>query len=75
VKRLRVLRAREIVAALRKAGFEIDHQTGSHARLRREGPLAAFVTVPMHGGDVPRATLRRILAQAGLTPEEFDELV
>jgi predicted RNA binding protein YcfA (HicA-like mRNA interferase family) len=74
VKRVPVLRAREIVSALRKAGFEVVHQTGSHARLRREGSPPAFVTVPIHGGDVPRATLRRILDQARLSVEEFTEL-
>jgi predicted RNA binding protein YcfA (HicA-like mRNA interferase family) len=75
MKRLPVLRAREIVAALRKAGFEVDHQTGSHARLRRAGTPPVFVTVPIHGGDVPRATLRRILAQAGLTSKELAQLI
>jgi hypothetical protein len=30
--RLPVLRPREVVAALLRAGFYIDHQTGSHAR-------------------------------------------
>lgn len=75
MKRIPVLKAREIVAALRKAGFEIDHQTGSHARLRREGSPPAFVTVPIHGGDVPRTTLRRILVQARLSVEEFVELL
>jgi len=75
MKRLPALRAREIVAALRKAGFEVHHQTGSHARLRRVGTPPVFVTVPIHGGDVPRATLRRILAQAGLSSEEFLRLI
>jgi predicted RNA binding protein YcfA (HicA-like mRNA interferase family) len=72
--RLPVLRAREVVAALEKAGFRI-HQTGSHARLRRVSRPVVSVTVPIHGGDVPRATLRRILVQAGLTVEEFLRLL
>ena len=75
MKRVPVLRAREVVAALRKAGFEVDHQTGSHARLRSQATPAVFVTVPIHSGDLPRATLRRILAQARLSVEEFLALV
>lgn len=75
MNRTPVLKAREIVAALRKAGFVVLHQTGSHARLRREGTPPAFVTVPIHGGDVPRTTLRRILAQARLSVEELSELL
>jgi predicted RNA binding protein YcfA (HicA-like mRNA interferase family) len=73
--RLPVLRAREVVAALEKAGFQVHHQTGSHARLRRVSHPVVSVTVPIHGGDVPRATLRRILVQAGLTVEEFLRLL
>jgi predicted RNA binding protein YcfA (HicA-like mRNA interferase family) len=73
--RFPAVRAREVIAALRKAGFEAQHQTGSHVRLRRPGSPQLSVTVPIHGGDVPRATLRRILSQAGLTVEEFRALL
>ncbi|MBS4029704.1 MAG: type II toxin-antitoxin system HicA family toxin [Ignavibacteriales bacterium] len=30
-----------------------------------------FTTVPHHMGDIPEGTLRAILIQAGITPEEF----
>ncbi|MBI2896831.1 MAG: type II toxin-antitoxin system HicA family toxin [Deltaproteobacteria bacterium] len=61
-----VVKAREVVAALRRADFAVHHQTGSHVRLRhRDGRR---VTVPMHGGDVPLGTLRRIAERAGIMP-------
>jgi hypothetical protein len=30
--------------------------------------------VPRHSADIPLGTLRSILNQAGLTPDEFDKL-
>jgi predicted RNA binding protein YcfA (HicA-like mRNA interferase family) len=33
------------------------------------------VTIPMHNKDVPIKTLRSIIRQAGLSPEEFIALV
>lgn len=31
----------------------------------------AFATIPNHTGDMPEGTLRAILKQAGISPEEF----
>ena len=67
---LPVLSPRQVVAALKKAGFEERRQRGSHLFLwhaKRE----AVATVPMHTGDLPRGTLRAIIRQAGLTDGEF----
>lgn len=66
--RLPAVRARDIVRALGKAGFRPDRQKGSHLLLRH-GPLR--VTIPMHGGDLKRGTVRSILEQAGITDDEF----
>jgi len=33
------------------------------------------VTVPLHGGDLKRGTLRAIISQAGLTVAEFISLL
>ena len=72
--RLPVCRSREAVAALRRAGFTVDHQTGSHAILYKpEHPNP--VTVPIHSGDLKPGTLRRIIKDAGLTVEQFAGLL
>ena len=72
--KLPVCRAREVVAALRQAGFSVDHQTGSHAILyKADHPNP--VTVPMHSGDLKSGTLRRIVKDAGLTIEVFKDLL
>jgi len=74
--RLPVLKPREVVAALLRAGFYIDHQTGSHARLLHRARADLHVTVPIHSKDIPPTLLKqRILRQAGLSPEEFLKLL
>jgi predicted RNA binding protein YcfA (HicA-like mRNA interferase family) len=49
---------------------------GSHHRMvHRDGP-SRQTTVPVHGNrDLPRGTLRDIIEQAGLTVEEFVNLL
>jgi len=73
--KLPVLSGREIIKALRRAGFEELRQRGSHViMIRRED--RRVVVVPVHGGrDVLPETLRGILRQAGLSPDEFRELL
>ncbi|MDE2142475.1 MAG: type II toxin-antitoxin system HicA family toxin [Elusimicrobia bacterium] len=69
-----VCRARQVLAALRRAGFLLHHQTGSHAILYKSGHPYP-ITVPVHPGDLKSGTLRRIIHDAGLTVEEFRRLL
>ena len=57
----------DVVRALRRLGFVVVRQVGSHIRLERG---AARVTVPAHSVIVP-GTLKSILRQAGITVEEL----
>ncbi|MFH1574290.1 MAG: type II toxin-antitoxin system HicA family toxin [Acidobacteriota bacterium] len=72
---LPVVKARECLKALQRAGFYIDHQTGSHARLFHRIRPELKVTIPIHNKDLPQGTLKSILRQAGLSVEEFLELL
>jgi predicted RNA binding protein YcfA (HicA-like mRNA interferase family) len=74
-QRLPTLKAREVVSALEKAGFQVSRTSGSHCRLIHASDPRRKVTVPLHGGDVRRGTLRAIISQAGLTVEEFIALL
>ena len=74
-EKLPVLKAKEVVRALERAGFYIHHQTGSHARLLHRTQTDLRVTVPIHSKDTPPSLLRRILKQAGLREDEFAELI
>jgi predicted RNA binding protein YcfA (HicA-like mRNA interferase family) len=66
---------RQVVQALRRAGFEEQRQRGSHLHLRRQSD-GKRVTVPVHQGQtIPIGTLRAILRDADLGVEEFRELL
>ena len=64
---------REVRAALERAGFVFRRQAGSQMILRRENPYARAV-VPDHK-QIRRGTLRSILAEAGMTVEQFLQLL
>jgi len=72
---LPVVRPRAVLAALRRAGFFVHHQTGSHVILRHDRDAIRRVTVPMHNRDLKRGTLRSIVRQSGLTIDEFVRLL
>jgi len=59
---------------LSKIGYEIDHQTGSHMILRHKEEPHRRLTVPNHK-ELAKGTLRAIIRQAGLTKEEFINLI
>ena len=61
-----------MLAALRRAGFEQVSQRGSHVKLRNSGGGTAIV--PNHA-EIARGTMRSILRQADLTPNEFEKLL
>ena len=72
--RVPILKPREVLRVLQKAGFVIHHQTGSHAQLRHSERPQLRVTVPRHDRfDLPVPVLRSIIRQAGMTVEEFLE--
>ena len=59
----------EAVKALRRLGFEVVRQEGSHIRMSKGN---VHVTVPNHRQLVPK-TLQSILRHAEITLEEFME--
>ena len=74
MKKLPLISGREAVKAFRKIGYEIDHQTGSHIILRHREPPHRRLSVPDHR-ELAKGTLRALIRQAGLTIEEFIELL
>jgi predicted RNA binding protein YcfA (HicA-like mRNA interferase family) len=69
-----MLQARELVAALKRAGFVEHHQTGSHLYLWHP-TKKRMTSVPMHPGDLKRGTTQAILKQAGLTEADLRHLL
>jgi predicted RNA binding protein YcfA (HicA-like mRNA interferase family) len=73
VSKLPQLSGRECVRALERAGFFVRRQEGSHIILRRTEPFAQVV-VPDHK-ELDRGTLRAIIRQAGITPDDLIRLL
>ena len=65
----------QLLRALRRAGWTVKRQTGSHVHLvhsKRPG----LVTVPQHAGETLKEwTVSSVLKQAGMTAEELRELL
>jgi predicted RNA binding protein YcfA (HicA-like mRNA interferase family) len=74
MSRLPTVTPRQVVRALKRAGFEEHHQRGSHLYLRHP-ESRRMTSVPMHPGDLPRGTLQAILRQVEITTEVFAELL
>jgi predicted RNA binding protein YcfA (HicA-like mRNA interferase family) len=72
---LPVVTPRQLIRALRKAGFFVHHVRGSHHYLKHPDKAGLLVVVPYHGRDLKRGTLRSILRQAGLTIDELVDLL
>ena len=65
--------ARQMLKALRRSGFVVDHQRGSHIFLHNlERNIS--VVVPNHS-EIKKGTLNAILKKAGLTLQEFKALI
>ena len=71
MSRLPALKYRDVVACLRRNGFEYLHPgKGSH-EFWINRTTGKVTMVACHPGDMPRGTLRAIIAQAGLSADEF----
>ncbi|RKZ78728.1 MAG: type II toxin-antitoxin system HicA family toxin [Candidatus Parabeggiatoa sp. nov. 1] len=69
--RLAGFRYKEIIRRLKKFGFLFDrHAAGSH-EIWFNPTTRRYTTIPNHPGDLPEGTLRAILRQAGINPNDF----
>ncbi|CAK6693999.1 hypothetical protein ICNINCKA_01534 [Synechococcus sp. CBW1107] len=65
-----VLKSSEVADILRKLGFDVVRQRGSHLQFR--DPRGRCTTVPVHKGrDISPPLLRQIAKDIGMTLEEF----
>ncbi len=72
-RRLRNIRAQRAIRAFRRLGYETVRIRGSHHILRR--PNGGMIVLPIHGGTLKVGILLDAIERAGLTPEEFEELL
>ncbi len=69
----KVFSGKEVIKALRRIGFIVDHQRGSHIfmyNLERN----ISVIVPMHK-EIKKGTLHNILKKTGISPKELNDLI
>lgn len=73
--KLPVISGNEAIRALEKAGFIIVRQRGSHVRIKKvTSEKVIKITIPLHE-TLDRGTLKGIIRNAGLTVEEFINLL
>ena len=69
-RRFPIRNAKEVVRVLRKHGFGLVAQSGSHQKWRREN--GRQVIVAMHGNKpIPIGTLKSIIEGSGLEVDDF----
>lgn len=72
---LPVISGIEVIKRLKRAGFVATRQKGSHVRLEKSTREETIkITVPLHK-ELKKGTLKRIIKDAGLTDDEFLELM
>ena len=64
---------KEVVKALRRIGFIVDHQRGSHIFMHNLDRNISVI-VPLHK-EIKKSTLNNILKKAGLTLKDLMELI
>lgn len=69
------LTARQMLAALERAGFEIRRSKGSHFYLVHRDDPTRRTTIAIHNGDLSMRDVRDILKQSKLTREAFLRLL
>ena len=72
---LPALKPAQVLRALQRAGFFIHHTKGSHHILKHPDRPQLRVTLPFHGTDLKRRTLTTIVDQAGMSIEQFLDLL
>jgi len=75
MSRLPSLTARQVIRALKRAGFLEDRRRGSHA-IFFHPQTGARTVVPVHAGKtIKEPLLRSMIRDAGMTVEEFLSLL
>ncbi len=70
--RLPAVRPRQLIRVLERKGWKLARSKGSHHHFTHPSS-PNVVTVPVHSKDVKRGTLNGILADAGISRDEFLE--
>lgn len=70
-----ILKSKELINILIKAGFKIIRHSGSHIRLRHISDVTRQTSIPVHNSDIPRWLLGTILKQAKIPVKQLLQLL
>ncbi len=62
---------REIAKQLKVFGFSFDRQAAGSHEIWYNERTDLYTTIPNHSGDIPEGTVRAILKEAGIEPNDF----
>ena len=62
---------RDIIKRLRRFGFTFHRQAAGSHEIWHNPETQRYTTIPNHADDMPEGTLRAILKQAGIAPDDF----
>lgn len=68
------VKPKQVIKALKRAGFYVDRISGSHYIFYKNDKLMP-ISVPFHNKDLKTGTLASILKQAKLSTKEFIDLL
>ena len=68
------VKSKQVIKALKRAGFYVDHISGSHYIFYKDDNSLP-VSVPFHNKDLKIGTLSSILKQAKLSTQKFIDLL
>ena len=69
--RLAGFRYQKVIRKLKACGFEFDRQAAGSHEIWFNSATNRYTTIPNHPGDLPEGTLRAILRQAEIDPDDF----
>ncbi len=69
--RLSGFRYRDIARRLKRFGFVFDRQAAGSHEIWFNQATNSYTTIPNHPGEMPEGTLRAILKQADISPDDF----
>ena len=69
--RLAGFKYRVIIRKLKKFGFTFYRQAAGSHEIWYNKSTNRYTTIPNHSGDMPEGTLKAILKQAGISPDDF----
>lgn len=72
--KLPVIKPRQLILALEKAGWQLDRTRGSH-HIMVNPLIRKAVPVPLHNRDLKPGTLVAILRSTGLTRDQLRDLL